>query len=125
MKVSWISVNKKETYSVLKAIVEYYPNFLNLSDSEAVQKRMDMWHRALKDFDIESILDNLAVYALENEFSPKVSNLVKGLTRNVGNVIPDVEETKKIMEKYKTDNPMPVEDVRKLIEEKLGKGWLK
>jgi hypothetical protein len=72
---------KKEVYKLLQTVNMYYSNFIDLKKPDELQMKIDSWYRALKDFDNDSVLDNLAAYSQENEYPPKVVNLTKGLVR--------------------------------------------
>lgn len=116
-------MNKKEVYTLIEEVVEYYPNFIDFSDDDKVQRRMDAWHRALKDCDSESILDNLAEYAKTNDFPPKISDLLKGVSLNRPYNIPDVAETKEIVKKYAPapeSERLTTEQAKQLVRERLG-----
>jgi len=119
-------MTKKETLDLLKEVLEYYPHFLDTSDTQTVQRRLDAWHRALKSYDYSSLLDKLTEYAMKSDFPPKVSDLVKGLSvPNTATNIPDKEETKKYLDEIEgkevpnTDDPQ-LQAIKEQIKKGLG-----
>lgn len=121
-------MNKKEVYNLLRTVAMYYPNFIDLKKMDEVQLKIDAWYRALKDFDNDSVLDNLAAYSQENEFPPKVVSLTKGLFRDSSNDhILGVDETKELLKTYTVpkEQRLSKEQIRALVKEKLGEDFLK
>lgn len=118
-------MNKKEVLRLIEEITELYPAFVNLNDPEAVQKRMDAWHRVLKAYDITSVLDNLSKYALENGYAPKINDLVKGLVVYDSDNIPGLEETKDILNRYKPANELTKEQIIEIARKNLGDDFFK
>jgi hypothetical protein len=117
-------MNKKEVLRLIEEITELYPAFVNLNDPEAVQKRMDAFHRVLKAYDINSVLDNLTKYALESGYAPKINDLVKGLVVYDSDNVPGLEETKEILNRYKPGETLTKDQARELIRKKLGDEFL-
>jgi Loader and inhibitor of phage G40P len=117
-------MNKKEVFKLIDEITELYPNFIDMSDAEAVTKRIDAWHRVLKAYDINSVLDNLSKYALENGYAPKINDLVKGLVVYDSDNVPGLEETKEILNRYKPGETLTKDQARELIRKKLGDEFL-
>lgn len=90
-------MKKNEVLDLMKYIKAAYPLFLKDNEPAIV---FDLWYRSLKDFEYERVLDNLIQYSKENEYPPKIKDLVEGLVMNERYNIPGVEETKKIIEGY-------------------------
>jgi hypothetical protein len=114
-------VERKEAGKLLNYVKAAYPMFIRENDPVII---LDMWTRALQDYDFDSVLDNLVEYTKDNEYPPKVSDLIKPLKKPVDNYnIPDVAATKKIMEKYKPapeEERLTPEQAKQLVFEKLG-----
>ena len=90
-------MESKEVGKLLDYVKAGYPNFLRDNDPAIV---FDLWSRTLKDYEFDSVMKNLERYMLENEFPPKIKDLVNGIANDTRPRIPGVEETKKIIAGY-------------------------
>lgn len=63
-------MTKAETLELLKLIKTYYEHF------EVDQSKLDAWAKILKPENYERIEANLIVYVKNNQFPPKVSDLL-------------------------------------------------
>jgi hypothetical protein len=117
-------LTKREVLELIKEIVEYYPNFIDLGDKDALQRRIDAWHRILGDYEQEAILNSLAAYVVAKEYPPKIADLVKGIPmKDPSYNIPDVAATKEIMKRYEPapeSERLTPEQAKQLVYEKLG-----
>ncbi|WP_260851775.1 replicative helicase loader/inhibitor, partial [Bacillus pumilus] len=64
-------MTKAETLELLKLIKTYYEHF------EVDQSKLDAWAKILKPENYERIEANLIVYVKNNQFPPKVADLIK------------------------------------------------
>lgn len=90
-------MDKNEVGILLNYVKAGFPHFLRDNDPAIV---FDLWYRSLKDFEFQRVLDNLIAYMKENEYPPKIKDLVDGLVVNEKYNIPGIEETKKILDSY-------------------------
>jgi hypothetical protein len=82
-------MTKRETYSLLSTIQKCYDQF------DVDQEKVDVWHEALKNYELEDLKRNLLSFVKEFPYPPKVSDLVpKAISWNS---IPNVEETREII----------------------------
>lgn len=113
-------MNKSQTYEILSLIHRYYEHF------EITQEKIDSWHILLKDSDFEEVNEQLLKHCQTSSFAPKVADLLKQdkpLDRM--NAIPDVEETKKMLENMKpvelsAEAKMKIKQYQAEIRQKLG-----
>lgn len=80
---------KRETFSLLSMIQTYYDQF------EVDQMKVDVWHEALKNNELEELKRNLLSFVRRSPYPPKVSDLVPQAIS--WNSIPNVEETREII----------------------------
>ena len=107
---------KRETFQLLSMIQGYYDQF------EVDQVKLDLWHEALKVYELEDLKKSLLTYVLHSAFPPKVADLVFKPT--VGTAIPNLEETKEIV--TKDDQPVNAERIQwhlANIRKALGMEW--
>jgi hypothetical protein len=80
---------KRETYSLLSMIQVYYDQF------EVNQMKVDLWHEALKSYELQELKQNLSSYVRDSPYPPKVSDLVPKACR--WSLIPNSDETLKMI----------------------------
>lgn len=80
---------KRETYSLLAMIEEYYEQF------QVDQSKLDLWHEALKENELEELKQNLMAFVRVSPYPPKVSDLFSKAP--AGRTIPGLDETKRIL----------------------------
>jgi Loader and inhibitor of phage G40P len=107
-------MNKKDVLAIIKAITTFYPNF-KMDDPQAT---LNAWHIVLQDYEVESIMANLAEYVKANRFAPTVADLLKVETPK-DRAIPSIDETKAMLEKWEKDreNKADEETVQKALAE--------
>lgn len=90
-------MNKKEVAMILESVAAYYPGFKVNSDNAI--SIISTWHRVLKDYEFNSILENLDQYARNNKFAPSVADLINpSPNESTDRYIPSVEETRRYLE---------------------------
>lgn len=117
-------MNKKEVYDLLEIISEFFPGFLNMTDSQAVQKRMDAWHKILQDYEFEQVESAVFEYCRVNDFPPKISQIIKGINKqNESYIVPNLEQTRELFNKWDKEaeeakqNPLSKDDIQKILKE--------
>src|SRR6476619_3240572 len=80
---------KRETYTIMSMIQVYYDQF------DLDQTKVDLWHEALKIYQLEDLKQNLLCFVRNSHFPPKVSDLVPKASS--GHTIPNLDETKGIV----------------------------
>lgn len=108
-------MKKQQTYEVLTTIVEYYRGFLDLTDTAAVQRKMDTWHRVLKDKEFDTIIENLTNYVEVNKFPPSLSDLLE-VEPLRGRGVKTAAETLEMLQQHESEKPAEPIDPRTLPE---------
>ena len=72
-------MNKADVVELFKAIKYLYTAFPVPTEQEKLKQMVEAWHEALRSVPFEQARENLARYALTNEYPPTVSALVKSL----------------------------------------------
>jgi hypothetical protein len=88
-----LTLIKKETFELLKAIGSLYPIF------EVTQMKIDLWTTILSEQEYEEMLKNLSNYAKYNQFPPKPADLLKE-DHEVKYMGPTVSETKSMFNQW-------------------------
>ncbi|MCP1150264.1 MULTISPECIES: replicative helicase loader/inhibitor [Bacillus] len=103
-------MTKAETLELLKLIKTYYEHF------EVDQSKLDAWAKILKPENYERIEANLIVYVKNNQFPPKVADLIKAkeARKDRSAAIPNVEETHSYLSEL--DKAEPTEEEQEQIE---------
>ncbi len=102
-------MNREQVKELFKLLVNFYPTF------EVTSEKVNAWHKFLQNYEAETIFTNTENHIYENKFPPTVADLVKVNHQEV--VVPTVEETKKMLEKYNHYKPAS----EKVVEEELKK----
>ncbi|WHX74676.1 replicative helicase loader/inhibitor [Bacillus safensis] len=103
-------MTKAETLELLKLIKTYYEHF------EVDQSKLDAWAKILKPENYERIEANLIVYVKNNQFPPKVSDLLNQKERySRSAAIPNVEETQSYLSEI--ERAEPTEEEQEKIEQ--------
>jgi hypothetical protein len=114
-------MEKKEVAKLLDYVKAAYPMFVKDNNPAII---MDLWTRALKDYEYEAVFNNFMDYATRNEFPPKVSELLKNVSvKSSSYNIPDVAATKELLKKYEPapeSERLTPEQAKALVYEKLG-----
>ena len=90
-------MEREETKTIVRKIHAVYQNSFKMDDPKFV---IDTWHEVLKDYEFKNVNENLNRYMLEDDFAPKIKDLVNNLADNERPRIPGIEETKKIIAGY-------------------------
>ena len=91
----------------------YYDQF------EVDQMKVDLWHEALKSYELEDLKQNLLNLVRNSQYPPKVSDLISKASS--WNSIPNVEETKDILnQKVKLASEETVRREKAKIDKILG-----
>ncbi|MFH7819170.1 hypothetical protein [Neobacillus thermocopriae] len=83
-------MNKRETFTLLKIIWNFYDQFV------VDQDKVNYWYEAMKDWPLEEVQKNLLEFVRQSPYPPKVSELAPNKTTNAMSV-PNLEETKVII----------------------------
>lgn len=128
-------MNKAETLKIVVTIENLFNNALtrnyraatvNITEEQILADITKTYYEALKEFEFEAVKQNLISYSLANSFAPKLADLVKGLNVNKEHNIPNVAETKRILdEEYKPvpkEQQLTKEQINELMLKTLGRG---
>ena len=105
---------------VRKLITVYGQTFLK---GEDIKFFIDSWYDFLKDYDFDRVTQNLNDHVKNNEFAPKVKDLVKGLVIDEKYNIPNREETLEIIKTYQVPEEKRATPEFKEKERKRILGW--
>lgn len=100
------------------------PFLSNLDPNERIVKTVEIWHEILADYEFDVIMKNLKEHIKTSSYPPKISDVVPRKEKRLQN-IPDIEETKKLLGSNFVENPVTPEEMKKILEEKLGKEWVR
>jgi hypothetical protein len=90
-------LNDVEVSRLLKTIAMYYPNFKIIDLDETI----DAWTMVLQEYDLYTVLENLADYVKSgNTFPPVLANLLKVSENHGSRYIPSGEETQLLLQGY-------------------------
>ena len=127
-------MNKNQTLDIILTMDTCYngmftrnnsnPFLSNLDPNERIVKTVEIWHEILADYEFDVIMKNLKEHIKTSSYPPKISDVVPRKEKRLQN-IPDIEETKKLLGSNFVENPVTPEEMKKILEEKLGKEWVR
>lgn len=89
-------LDKKQTAVILEVIATMYQNKFKVDNRQLL---LDLWFDTLKDYDFETISENLKVYYKTNKFPPSVADLIHATERR-DRALPTIEETNQLLLGY-------------------------
>ena len=105
-------MDRKQVIQVLNSIQHSYPGKFNISDAAGL---VNEWSKLLLPYEAEVVERNLQRHIKASPFPPSISDLVKQQgTPDRVQAIPDVEETKRMLDSMKQPEKISAEEKKRI-----------
>lgn len=116
---------KKQTAEIMQAINGCYPQF------EVTQAKLDFWHKILEEYDFTMIETALLKYVRDNDYPPKINQLIQGINKpDKAYLVPNKEETKELIKRWEEEDAAAAEiapsrdEIAEILKETAGEDFL-